>query len=69
MTGGHSLQGLMRWLNRDEWRDRFAEVYDDHLLPTCGRTDPDVEEIILDTWQRLVHAYGLGLRVRGFSDP
>jgi hypothetical protein len=33
-------------LNRDEWRDRFAEVCDDHLLPTCGRSNLDVEEII-----------------------
>ena len=31
MTGTHSLQGLMKWLTRDEWCDRFAEVYDDHL--------------------------------------
>jgi hypothetical protein len=46
MTGGHSLQGLMRWLNRDEWRYRFAEVYDDHLLPSSDQTDLDVEEII-----------------------
>ena len=46
MTGAHSLQGLMKWLTRDEWRDRFAEVYDDHLLPACDQTDLDVEEII-----------------------
>ena len=46
MTGAHSLQGLMKWLTRDEWRDRFAEVYDDHLLPACDHTDLDVEEII-----------------------
>jgi hypothetical protein len=46
MTGAHSLQGLMKWLTRDEWRDRFAEVYDGHLLPACDQTDLDVEEII-----------------------
>jgi len=45
MTGTHLLQGLMKWLTRDEWRDRFAEVYDDHLLPVCDQTDLDVEEI------------------------
>jgi len=45
MTGTHSLQGLMKWLARDEWSDRFAEVYDDHLLPVCDQTDLDVEEI------------------------
>lgn len=46
MTGTHLLQGLMKWLTRDEWRDRFAEVYDNHLLPACDQTDLDVEEII-----------------------
>src|SRR5215475_16001153 len=46
MTGTHLLQGLMKWLTRDEWRDRFAEVYDDHLLPACDQTDLDVKEII-----------------------
>lgn len=46
MTGTHSLQGLMKWLTRDEWRDRFAEVYDDHLLPACDRTDLDVDDVI-----------------------
>jgi hypothetical protein len=46
MTGAHSLQGLMKWLTRDGWRDRFAEVYDDHLLPACDQTDLEVEEII-----------------------
>jgi len=45
MTGTHLLQGLMKWLTRDEWRDRFAEVYDDHLLPVCDQTGFDVEEI------------------------
>src|SRR5215831_9997102 len=46
MTSAHSLQGLMKWLTRAEWRDRFAEVYDHHLLPTCRRTGLDAEEIM-----------------------
>ena len=46
MTGTHSLQGLMKWLTRDEWCDRFAEVYDDHLLPACDQTDLDVDDVI-----------------------
>jgi len=44
MTNAHSLQGLMKWLTRAEWRDRFAEVYDHHLLPACRRTGLDAEE-------------------------
>lgn len=46
MTGTHSLRGLMKWLTRDEWRDRFAEVFDDHLLPACDQTDLDVDDVI-----------------------
>jgi hypothetical protein len=46
MTGAHSLQGLMKWLTRDQWRDRFAAVYIDHLVPTCDQTDLDVDAII-----------------------
>jgi hypothetical protein len=46
MTGAHSLQGLMKWLTREEWRDRFAEVCDDHLAPTCDQINLDVDEII-----------------------
>jgi hypothetical protein len=46
MTSAHSLQGLMKWLTREEWRDRFAEVYDDHLLPACEQTGLDVDEVV-----------------------
>lgn len=46
MTGAHSLQGLMKWLTRDQWSVRFAQVYHDHLRPACDQTDLDVDEII-----------------------
>ena len=36
----------MKWLTRAEWRERFAEVYDHHLLPACRRTGFDAEEVI-----------------------
>lgn len=36
----------MKFLTREEWRERFAEVYEDHLIPTCDHTDLDVEEIV-----------------------
>jgi len=36
----------MKWLSRAEWRDRFAEVYDHHLLPACRRTGFDAEEVM-----------------------
>src|ERR1700746_476363 len=46
MTSAHSLQGLMKWLTRAEWRDQFAEIYDHHLLPACRRTGLDAEEVV-----------------------
>jgi hypothetical protein len=46
VTNARSLQGLMKWLSRVEWRDRFAEVYDHHLLPACRRTGFDAEEVM-----------------------
>jgi hypothetical protein len=36
----------MKWLTRDEWRDRFAEVYDAHLQPACERSGVDVDEVV-----------------------
>jgi hypothetical protein len=36
----------MKWLTRDEWRDRFAEVYDTHLQPACERSGVDVDEVV-----------------------
>ena len=46
MPNAHSLRGLMKWLTRDEWRDRFAEVYGDHLRPACEGIGADVDEIV-----------------------
>jgi hypothetical protein len=46
MASAHSLRGLMKWLTRDEWRDRFAEVYDAHLQPACERSGVDVDEVV-----------------------
>jgi hypothetical protein len=45
VTNARSLQGLMKWLSRADWRDRFAEVYDQHLLPACRRTGLNPEEV------------------------
>jgi hypothetical protein len=36
----------MKWLTRDEWRDRFAEVYDAHLQPASERSGVDVDEVV-----------------------
>ena len=46
MASARSLQGLMKWLTRDNWRAQFAEVLDRHLLPACDRTGVDVDQVI-----------------------
>jgi hypothetical protein len=46
MASAHSLQGLIKWLGRDEWRDRFARVYDAHLQPACERLGVNVDEVV-----------------------
>jgi len=46
MASARSLEGLMKWLTRDEWRDLFADAFDRHLQPACDRLGLDVEQII-----------------------
>ena len=46
MASAHSLQGLIKWLARDEWRDRFAGVYDAHLQPACESLGVDVDQVV-----------------------
>jgi hypothetical protein len=46
MASAHSLQGLMKWLDRDEWRGEFEAVLDRHFLPTCEKAGIEVEEVI-----------------------
>src|SRR5262249_13854895 len=53
VTSARSLQGLTKWLTRAEWRDRFAEIYDRHLLPACEQTGLDADEVVEilgDSW-------------------
>ena len=46
MASTQPLHGLIKWLGREEWRDEFASVLNDHLLPAYGRTGRDAEEAI-----------------------
>ncbi len=46
MAGGHSLEGLIKWLHREEWRNRFAETFDAHLLPACEQTGLEANEVV-----------------------
>src|SRR6478735_9388190 len=46
MASGHSLQGLIKWLHREDWCERFAEAFDAHLLPACEHAGLEVDEIV-----------------------
>lgn len=60
MASAHSLQGLMKWLGRDEWRDAFEAALDRHLLPSCKKAGVEVEEVIsiLDRNQFMMTVWG-----------
>jgi hypothetical protein len=60
MASAHSLQGLMKWLDRDEWRGEFEAVLDRHFLPTCEKAGIEVEEAIsiLDRNQFMMTVWG-----------
>jgi hypothetical protein len=46
MASKHLLQGLIKWSSRDRWADRFEQVLEDHLLPTCDETGLDIDDIV-----------------------
>jgi hypothetical protein len=60
MASAHSLQGLMKWLGRDEWHDAFEDTLDRHLLPACETAGIEVEEVIsiLDRNQYMMTVWG-----------
>jgi hypothetical protein len=45
MPTSHDLSGLMKFLDRDEWRECFAEVFDDHFGPILDDGDMEFEEL------------------------
>ncbi|RWJ00156.1 hypothetical protein [Mesorhizobium sp.] len=53
MPTSHDLKGLMKFLARDEWRDSFEEIFDDHFGPVLEAGDmefEDIAEILGDDW-------------------
>jgi len=41
----HSLDGLIKWLGRDEWREPFDDVLCRHYSPACEEAGVDIEEV------------------------
>jgi hypothetical protein len=46
MASKHLLHGLIKWSMRDPWRDRFEQILEDHVLPTCGETGLEIDDIV-----------------------
>lgn len=42
----HLLQGLMKFSTREPWADRFEQILEDHLLPTCDETGLEIDDIV-----------------------
>lgn len=45
MASAKSLAGLMKWLRRDEWRDVFNALLDQHLAPACVNAEVSIDEL------------------------
>jgi hypothetical protein len=45
MASKHMLEGLIKWSMRDRWVDRFEQVFEDHLMPTCDETGLETDDI------------------------
>ncbi|CCV06943.1 conserved hypothetical protein [Mesorhizobium metallidurans STM 2683] len=45
MPTSHDLNGLMKFLGRDEWSECFAEVFDDHFNPILADGDMEFEDL------------------------
>src|ERR1700729_877197 len=53
MSTSQSIQGLIKWSQRGEWRDNFETVLERHVGPTCSSAGiglDELEEIIGDHW-------------------
>jgi hypothetical protein len=46
MANARSLNGLIKWLGRDEWHEPFEAVLDRHVLPACDAASVEVEQVV-----------------------
>jgi hypothetical protein len=45
MAAVHSIEGLIKWVRRDEWRDKFEEVFQRHVGQACRGAGIDLDEL------------------------
>jgi len=53
MPTSHDLSGLMKFLARDEWRECFEEVFNEHFGPVLDEGEgefEDLAEVVGDYW-------------------
>ena len=43
MTSGRSVDGVMKWVAREEWRPAFEDVLDEHFGRACEMADVDLD--------------------------
>jgi hypothetical protein len=46
MASKHALHGLIKWATREQWCDRFEDVFADHVMPACSETGLDIDDIV-----------------------
>ena len=42
---GHSIEGLINWLRRDEWRGAFDDLMEEHLGQACDEIDGSIDDL------------------------
>ncbi len=45
MPSATSVAGLMKWVQREEWRGAFSELLDRHLAHACRGSDIEIEDL------------------------
>ena len=45
MSAIHGVEGLIKWIKGDEWRNDFEAVFDRHVGPACRGAGVDLEEL------------------------
>jgi len=41
----HTIDGLIKWMKRDEWRDEFEATFERHFGPACSGADIGLDEL------------------------
>src|SRR5271166_534427 len=45
MSAIYGVEGLIKWIKRDEWRNDFEAVFDRHVGPACRGAGVALEEL------------------------